>query len=280
MTSTTGTFSGGTGDVTVTDTIKKSETGSGSWVNVTTGNSYVVQAEDAGWYFRATSRATDSAQPANTLNNHSNVLGPVARQLTVQAPTLTGDPCVGYTLSCSQPAVTGGSGKYQFDYFWVDETNVIVWEAAKMAPTTIVTEYDLGKTMKCLVTVSDKEAEGVNPVTVESNSTIAAFRPTLGDYYTYVDNVLIEQSTVGLTPSQICACLVQEDDPVVFPPKDTTFLWEIRSGTGRLSGDNGTPFIGYVAPDAAPAGALVTCSITSHHAQDVQSCQFEFLIAE
>ena len=213
------------------------------------------------------------------------MLGPIEQpviyeQLTVQAPTLTGDPCVGYTLSCSQPDVTGGSGKYQFDYFWVDESNVIVWEAAKMAPTTSVLEYDLGKTMKCLVTVSDKEAEGVNPVTVESNSTIAVFRPTLGDYQAYVDDVLVEGNTVGITPNQLCGCLVQEDDPVVFPPKDVSFNWEIRTGTGSLRGDNGTPFMGYLAPDHAPAGAMVTCAITSTHANDVQSAQIEFLVAE
>ena len=200
--------------------------------------------------------------------------------MEVAAPTLTGDPCLGYTLSCSQPVVTGGSGDFQFDYFWVDETNVIVWEAAKMAPTTTVTEYDLGKQMKCLVTVTDKGSQGSDPITVESNSTIAAFRPTLGDYYTYVDDVLIEQTSVGVTPNQICACLVQEDDPVLYPPKDVTYTWELRAGTGRLSGDNGTPFIGYVAPAAAPAGAVVTCTINSTHAQDVQSAQFEFLVSD
>ena len=133
--------------------------------------------------------------------------------------------------------------------------------------------------MKCLVTVTDKGYQGGESVTVESNQTIEAFRPTLGDYQTYVDDVLIEGDAVGLTPSQICACLVQEDDPVLFPPKDVTFNWEIRSGTGRLSGDNGMPFIGYVAPDTAPAGALLTCAITSTHAQDVQSAQIEFLVS-
>jgi len=193
---------------------------------------------------------------------------------------VTGDPCVGYTLSCSQPAVTGGSGQYQFDYFWVDDTNVIVWEKNKMAPTTTVTEYDLGKTMKCLVTVSDKEAESVNPVTVESNSTIAAFRPTLGDFSTYVDNVLIEQTSVGVTPSQTCLCVVIEDDPVLFPPKDVTFNWELRTGTGELRGDNGLPYMSYLAPDHAPAGAMVTCGIVSTHASDVQSVQIEFLVSE
>ena len=208
------------------------------------------------------------------------MLGPVVTPMEVAAPTVTGDPCVGYTLSCSEPVVTGGSGNFQFDYFWVDETNVIVWEAPKMAPTTTVTEYDLGKTMKCLVSVTDKDIQGSQAVTVESNSTIAVFRPTLGDFQAYVDDVLVEGEAIGVTPSQLCGCLVQVDDPVGFPPKDVSFNWELRTGTGSLRGDNGGPFIGYLAPDHAPAGALVTCSVASAHASDVQSVQIEFLISE
>ena len=191
--------------------------------------------------------------------------------LSASKPTLTGDPCVGYTLTCSEPVPAGGVPPYTFNYFWVDVTR-----DERMAPTTVVTDYDLGKQMKCLVTVSDSAGETVQ---VETDPTIQVFRPTLGDYQTYVDDVLIEGDAVGLTPSQICACLVQEDDPVLYPPKDTTFKWELRSGSGRLSGDTNLPFVGYVAPDTAPAGALVTCAITSTHAQDVQSAQIEFLIS-
>ena len=58
-------------------------------MNATTGNSYVLTAEDDGWYFRATSRATDSAEPANTLNNHSNVLGPVTTPTTIGDVSVT-----------------------------------------------------------------------------------------------------------------------------------------------------------------------------------------------
>ena len=238
---------------------------------------YELQPEDVG-QVQMQCQVTD---PEVETLSKSVVKTITAPALNVQAPTLTGDPCVGYTLSCSQPVVTGGSGgALQYDYFWVDETNVIVWEAAKMAPTTIVTEYDLGKKMKCLVTVTDKGYQGGESVTVESNQTIEVFRPTLGDYQTYVDNVLIEQTSVGVTPSQLCMCVVQEDDPVLFPPKDVSYNWELRTGTGTLRGDNGLPYMSYLAPDAAPAGAMVTCGITSNHAQDVQSVQFEFLIAD
>ena len=189
--------------------------------------------------------------------------------LSASKPTLTGDPCVGYTLSCSEPVPAGGVAPYTFSYSWEGVASVM--------PTLVVTAADLGKQMKCLVTVSDSAGESVQ---VEADPTIAAFRPTLGDFQTYVDNVLIDQTTVGLSPSQICGCMVQEDDPVLFPPKDMTFNWQLRTGTGRLSGDNGGPFIGYVAPSAAPAAALVTCTINSSDAQDAMDAQIEFLVAD
>lgn len=172
MTSTTGTFSGGTGDVTVTDTIKKSETGSGSWVNVTTGNSYVVQAEDAGWHFRGTSRATDSAEPANTLNNHSNVLGPVVR-------------------------------------------------------------------------------------------------PALPEYDVFVNGELLSDPSadVGVLPSGQVVLEVRPKGNAS-PPADVTYRWQVRTGTGRLSGDESSTGVIYIAPDVAPAGALVTCTVASDHAAD------------
>ena len=204
--------------------------------------------------------------------NQDGPPAPPPDPLSASKPTLTGDPCVGYTLSCSEPVPAGGVAPYTFSYFWVDMTR-----DQKMAPTTIVTEYDLGKQMKCLVTVSDSAGESVQ---VETDPTIAAFRPTLGDYQTYVDDVLIDQTSVGVTPSQLVGCMVQEDDPVLFPPRDVSFNWEIRTGGGRLSGDNGGPFIGYVAPGAAPAMAMVTCAITSNDAQDAMSVQIEFLVAD
>ena len=192
--------------------------------------------------------------------------------LSASKPTLTGEPCVGYTLSCSEPVPAGGVAPYTFSYFWVDMTR-----DQKMAPTTVVTEYDLGKQMKCLVTVSDSAGESVQ---VETDPTIQAFRPTLGDFATYVDNVLIDQTTVGVTPNQLCVCLVQEDDPVLFPPRDVTFNWELRTGTGTLRGDNGLPYMSYLAPGAAPAAALVTCTIVSNDAQDATDVVIEFLVAD
>ena len=274
------TFAGGDPDQTVTRwRLQKRATPDDAWTNynwtnyTTGGAEWNVTCPEGQMRIQCQARdaSVDPVEQVNSFTSVQTVAAP-PDPLSASKPTLTGDPCVGYTLTCSEPVPAGGVPPYTFNYFWVDVTR-----DERMAPTTVVTDYDLGKQMKCLVTVSDSAGETVQ---VETAPTIQVFRPTLGDFQTYVDNVLIDQTTIGVTPSQICACLVQEDDPVLFPPKDMSFNWEIRSGTGRLSGDNGTPFIGYVAPDTAPAGALVTCSISSTHAQDVQSCQFEFLTAD
>ena len=139
-----------------------------------------------GKYFRATSRAADEAE--QSINNNSAVVGPVTAPMVVGDPVATGEPFVGYVLTCSEPTVTGGSNDCQFDYFWVDESNAMVWENTYMSNTCKVIDFDLGKKMKCLVTVTDK-VTGEN-TTVASNELGPINRPTLADFDTWVDSEL------------------------------------------------------------------------------------------
>ena len=106
---------------------------------------FQCQARDTG---------VDPVEQVNSYTQSKTVTGPSA--LRVHEPVVSGEPWVGETLTCTEPNVDGGLGPFQFDYFWVDESNVIVWESPKMQPSTIVTTYDVGKMMKCLVTVTDK----------------------------------------------------------------------------------------------------------------------------
>ena len=88
----------------------------------------------------------------------------------VATPVATGEPTVGETLSCAEPAISGGSdGPFQIGYYWVDETNAMIWERQYQAAQMVLTEDQIGKTFKCLVTVTDKGFEGGETVTVESN---------------------------------------------------------------------------------------------------------------
>lgn len=192
--------------------------------------------------------------------------------LSASKPTLTGDPCVGYTLTCSEPVPAGGVPPYTFNYFWVDVTR-----DERMAPTTVVTTYDLGKQMKCLVTVSDSAGETVQ---VETDPTIAVFRPTLDDYSVLVDDQPYDGVSVGVQPNGILTLAAVADDPVLFPGKDVTFAWEIRQGGGRFNGDPSLPFVAYIAPASAPAAALVTCDILSRDADDAQALSVEILVSD
>ena len=282
LTSTTGTFTGGTGDVTVADTIKKSETGSDSWVNATTGNSYVLTAEDDGWYFRATSRATDSAEPANTLNNHSNVLGPVTtpisyEKLVVSAPVLTGEPLVGYTLTCPEPTITGGSGEVQVAYYWQDANNSRV---LYMGSTQQVKDVDIGRTIQCQVVVTDAKADEV--VTVVSNSVGPINRPALTEFDVWVNGELHEDPSadVGVAPGGQVMLEVRPQ-PSATAPADVVYKWALRTGTGRLSGDENSRGIVYIAPEEPPAGAVVTCTAMSTDADDsAYAAEVTILVAE
>ena len=268
---TAGTFSGGEGQITITNTIKKSDTGSGGWSNATSGLTYELKAEDDGKFFRATSRATDEAE--QSLNSNSGVLGPVTTPivydpLVVGDPVATGEPYVGYTLSCSEPSVEGGSGDVQFDYYWVDAaTKAIVFESTYMGNTTKIIDYDLGKTMYCLVVVTDKVTG--ESVSKESNSKGPINRPVLPEFDAYVNSELHDDPSadVGVGVGGQVVLEVRQQ-AVSNPALDTTYLWSIRTGTGRLSGDTSATGIIYIAPDSAPGGAVVQCKVESRDANN------------
>jgi len=268
---TAGTFSGGEGQITVTNSIKKSDTGSGGWSNATSGLTYELKAADDGKFFRATSKATDEAE--QSMNNNSPVVGPVTTPivydpLVVGDPVATGDAFVGYTLTCSEPSVDGGSGDVQIDYYWVDAaTKAIVWEAQYMSNTTTIIDYDLGKTMYCMVIVTDQVTG--DSITKESNHKGPINRPVIPEYEVYVNSELYDDPSqqIGVLPNGSVVCEVRPET-VSNPPLDLTYEWKIRTGTGRLSGDETATGIIYMAPDAAPAGAALNCTVSSRDAAD------------
>ena len=140
------------------------------WTNTTNAkNPIFYTIEDTG-QVKFQSQARDGSDPVVQLNSVAGIKtidDPSA--LVVSTPVVTGEPIVGHTLTCSEPTVSGGVGPYQLDYFWVDESNAIVWEAGYMGNTTTVVEYDLGKMMKCMVQVTDKGYAKGESVTVVSN---------------------------------------------------------------------------------------------------------------
>ena len=200
---------------------------------------------------------------------------PALDPLEVQEPTVTGDAIVGYTLTCSEPSITGGSGDVQITYYWQDASNKRVLYMG--GSTQVVQVADIGRTLCCQVVVIDQETN--EQVIVVSNAVGPVNRPTLPDYSVLIDDQPYDGVSVGVQPNGILTIAAVADDPVLFPPKDVTFGWEIRQGGGRFNGDPNLPFIAYIAPDTAPAAALVTCDILSRDADDAQALSVEILVS-
>jgi len=237
---------------------------------------------DEGKFFRATSRATDEAEQA--INSNSSVVGPVTApivydELIVGDVTATGEPYVGYTLTCSEPSVEGGSGQVQIVYSWID-ANSKAGEASYSGNTAKIIEYDLGKTMYCIVTVTD-QVTGESKLS-ESNHVGPINRPTLGEFDVWVDSELYDDPSkqIGVLPNGSVVCEVRMQ-PVSNPPLDMSYKWTIRNGTGRLSGDDTDTGIIYIAPDAAPAGAQIQCKVESRDANDnVSAAEITILVSD
>jgi len=228
-----------------------------------------LQAGDDSKFFRVTSKATDDA--SQSMNANSSVVGPVTTPivydpLVVGDPVVTGDAFVGYTLTCSEPTITGGSGDVQIVYSWID-ANSKAGEASYSGNTAKIIDYDLGKTMYCIVLVTDQVTG--DTAQVESNHVGPINRPVIPEYEVYVNSELYDDpdQQIGVLPDGSVVCEVRPET-VSNPPLDLAYEWKIRTGTGRLSGDVTATGIIYLAPDAAPAGAALNCTVSSRDAAD------------
>ena len=184
---------------------------------------------------------------------------------------------VGYTLSCSAPDIQGGSGDVTVNYYWQDaENNRVLY----MGNTHVVTEVDIPRTICCTVYVADNQT-GEN-ATVVSNGLGPVTRPTLPDHDVWINGELPDdpKADVGVEVSGSVVLEVRPK-PTADAPIDLEYRWQIRTGTGRLSGDENGLGVIYLAPDAAPAGALVTCSVVSDDAADNgYAAEVTILVAE
>ena len=178
--------------------------------------------------------------------------------LSVGSVAATGDPYVGYTLSCSEPTVTGGSGNVQIAYAWPN---------GGTSNTYKLSDSDLGLSVTCSVTVTDKTTG--ETTTVDSNAVGPVNRPIIPEYECFVDSNLYDDPSAQVDVA-VDGSVVLEVRPetVSNPALDLGYRWQVRSGTGRLSGDVNSTGIIYIAPDTAPAAALVTCTVSSNNAAD------------
>lgn len=202
--------------------------------------------------------------------------GPSFDPLVVGQPTISGEPVVGYTLTCSEPSIQGGSGDVTVNYYWQDANNKRV---LYMGGPHEVTDLDLTRTMCCQVFVADNKT-GENTTVESTNCLGPVVRPVLDGYDFFVDGVLHDQqSQLGLAPGASVIFEVKPKGDVAVQPKDVSFAWSIRTGTGRLSGDTDKAAVVYIANDTAPSAALVQCQYGSLHADDVGTAAAEVLVS-
>lgn len=230
----------------------------GKWTNYTDHAEEVsiVLSEAGQIRFQCQARDTgvDPVEQVNSFASWETVQG--FDPLVVATPVATGQPTVGETLSCNEPEVTGGSdGPFEYGYYWVDETNAMVWERQYQASQMVLTEDQIGKTYKCLVTVTDKGWSGGETVTVESNALgpVAPIPTTIG---TVTIKVLGEvynwENPPTLTvlmndPIDIVTTISGDADPVYkYTVRDPSSLHEIQPPEPAPDKGNG-PSITYTA---------------------------------
>ena len=198
--------------------------------------------------------------------------------LVVSEPVVSGEPWVGETLTCTEPTVTGGIGPYQFDYFWVDESNVIVWESPKMKPSTIVTTYDVGKMMKCLVQVTDKGWDGSETVTVHSNSIGPIGQRTIGNVvYTVDGNVVTDnaEDAVATRNGSEHIILMTPDGNAT----GMTYDFDIRLGEARVTQTANSALVTIMG--VAPGSVQIQCTVNDYNTVEQSVAQrVMFVIGE
>lgn len=153
-------FSGGVQPVSIRCRFQTRATTGDSWTNASWTT---VPNQKSPAFFELTAvgqvrfqtEAKDAAEIPVTVYSDTGIktVAPAPGPLTASTPVVSGTPMVGEVLGCSQPVVTGGVPPYSFDYSWTD--------APVLTGTVRLSEFvpsddDVGKKVKCVVTVTDR----------------------------------------------------------------------------------------------------------------------------
>jgi hypothetical protein len=189
-------YSGGVQPVAYKARFSTRATADDSWVNgawTTCPNvktAFFFEITEVG-QIRFQTQAKDSAEEPATLNSVTGVKTVVTPKepLFAEDPTATGTPMVGETLTCSQPVTSGGSPPYVYSYAWVDADGDLIFENGYLLSDFVPTDADVGKTMECVVTITDQSVTR-QTVVVRSNS--------VGPIVAHPPEVIFDQNTTPL----------------------------------------------------------------------------------
>ena len=112
------------------------------------------------------SQATDSSDPAVVVNSMTGTKTVPYPTLTAGTPSIQGQPSVGNTLLCVQPAASGGAAPYVYTYMWTDAaTNAVTFENKYLQEELTLDETDVGITYYCQVTISSADKQTIDVAT-------------------------------------------------------------------------------------------------------------------
>ena len=187
---------------------------------------------------------------------------------------------VGETLTMTPGTFSGGTdAKTQDDHLEVSADGQGGWSWFKQALTHELTADDDGKYFRAYSLCMEDGLDSVNGASAPIGPVT---RPVLPEFDVWVNGELHEDPSadVGVAPGGQVMLEVRPQ-PSNTAATDVAYKWAVRTGTGRLSGDENSRGIVYIAPEEPPAGALVTCTATSADADDsAYAAEVTILVSE
>jgi hypothetical protein len=238
--------------------------GSGSWVNSSWTNydngvlevSFFIPNTAAGGQVRLMSQARDTSDSENTIqvNSFAPAEDVAYMPLVVSATTVSGLPYTGQTVTCAQPAVTGGKTPYTYNYMWLDQ------EASALSPfnTTTLGEYDVGKVVNCYVTVTSDDGQSGNTTTTNGVGPVLA-APVMTPAVAMLNGSVADQDSPHEVPPGAHNLQMVPNQT----PNDIQFYWTLRSGTGTLTQDPILPDVATYTPGNGDFSPMIACTAHS-----------------
>ena len=230
------------------------------WTNYNNGTAaevnFFIPNTAAGGQVRLHSQARDTSNSESTVqvNSFAPAEDVAYMPLVVSATTVSGLPYTGQTVTCAQPAVTGGKTPYTYNYMWLDQ------EAAALSPlnTTTLGAYDVGNVVNCYVTVTSADGQSGNTTTTNGVGPVQA-APVMEPAQAMLNGEVADQNQ----PQEVPPGAHNLQMVLNQTPPDIQFYWTLRSGTGTLTQDPILPDVATYTPGDGDFGPMIACTAHS-----------------
>ena len=259
----------------------KTQTPGSSWINQSWANynngvvevRFELPADAAGGQVRLMAQARDTTDPDNIVQVNSFASAEDVNTLDLEGvgSTLEGLPYVGKQIYCPQPVITGGRLPYAYQYFWIDR-DPSQGTSAYMSQTTTLVNYDLGKMVRCQVTVTDADGQKVY---ADSNE-IGPVQPAIqmNPVATWLNGEEVNYNEAHEVPPGTHVLSVVPHQT----PSDVQFYWTLRSGDGTLEQDMILPDVARYTTGANDGAPSIGCTIQSDIAEEDTAASFQLFV--